>query len=45
MGFTGIEVYNLPKFEDMLAKFKSSSEDRMSTLKRSMDVKSRNRRK
>ena len=32
-------------FEDMLAKFKSSSEDRMSTLKRSMDVKSRNRRK
>lgn len=32
-------------FEDMLAKFKSSSEDRMSDLKRTMDVKRRSRRK
>lgn len=31
-------------FEDMLAKFKSSSEDRMSDLKKTMDVKRRNRR-
>lgn len=31
-------------FEDMLAKFKSSSEDRMSDLKKTMDIKRRNRR-
>ncbi|MCC8196696.1 MAG: S1 RNA-binding domain-containing protein [Ruminococcus sp.] len=32
-------------FEDMLSKFKSSSEDRMSDLKRSMDVKKRGSRR
>ncbi len=32
-------------FEDMLSKFKSSSEDRMSDLKRSMDVKKRGTRR
>lgn len=31
-------------FEDMLSKFKASSEDRMSDLKRTMDVKKRGRR-
>ena len=32
-------------FEDMLSRFKSSSEDRMSDLKRSMDVKKRGSRR
>ncbi|MCD7823505.1 MAG: S1 RNA-binding domain-containing protein [Oscillospiraceae bacterium] len=32
-------------FEDMLSKFKSSSEDKMSDLKRSMDVKKRGTRR
>ncbi len=32
-------------FEDMLSKFKTSSEDRMSDLKRSMDVKKRGSRR
>lgn len=32
-------------FEDMLSKFKASSDDRMSDLKRTMDVRKRGRRK
>ena len=32
-------------FEDMLSKFKASSEDRMSDLKRSMDIKKRGSRR
>ena len=43
MGFAGIEVYNLPKFEDMLSKFKKESDEKMSFLKTGIKEQRRNR--